>query len=65
MNATLAVNTVVKTDMGEWVQVVDQNENMVTVDAVRTSKHSARRTQIHISHLLLNTAHQLSKKLGE
>ena len=60
MNATLKINTVVKTDRGEWVQVVDQNENMVTVDSIGKYEH---RTQIHINHLLLNTAHELSKKL--
>lgn len=60
----LTPNTVVKPHMGEWVQVVEQNDNMVTVDYVGSFPGRERRNLIHISHLLLNTAHPLSKKLS-
>jgi hypothetical protein len=64
MKAALEVNTVVKTVFGEWVQVVDQNENMVTVDYVSSFRGRSDRAMIHISKLLLFTAHKLSKKLN-
>ncbi len=62
--STLTANTVVKTVMGEWVQVVGQWDNMVTVDYVASFTGRSRRDMIHVSKLLLNTAHQLSKKLN-
>ena len=60
MSTTLEANTVIKTDRGEWVQVISQWDNMVTVEWVGGYEP---RGQVHISHLLLNTAHKLSKKI--
>jgi hypothetical protein len=64
MTAQLETNTVVKTRTGEWVQVVSQWDNMVTVDYVASFRGRDRRDLIHVSNLLLNTAHKLSKKLS-
>lgn len=64
MTITLEENTVIKTVYGEWVQVVSQFDNMVTVDRVAQSARFERRSVVHISKLMLPTAHKLSKKLS-